>query len=426
MHIVPLSSIIVPDNRQRREFLQENINELAESIRIHGLYHPIVCSPLADGRYNLVAGERRFRAILSLAELGLSFCCGNTTIPESHGAITLLSELDNLTLREIELEENTIRVDLTWAERAAAVAALHELRQEQAAVIGRVQTPSDTAKEVFGYTGAGTSMVTESLALTKAIAADPTLAKAKSHSEAVKILKKKSEAVRRQALGEAAINLSHTIHQGDSREVLLTLPDSTYQCIITDPPYGVGADGFGSQASTVHKYDDNLDYALDCYATLARESFRVAAEQAHAYVFCTIENFYTLTRYFADAGWDVWPRPLIWDKGNGMLPKPEYGPRYTYETILFANKGNRPLVLRGYPDVLSHTPAQDKIHAAETPVTLYNDLLSRSCYPGDTILDPFAGSGVVFLAAKSLKLTATGIELDPSFVAECKFRIAND
>ena len=51
------------------------------------------------------------------------------------------------------------------------------------------------------------------------------------------------------------------------------------------------------------------------------------------------------------------------------------------------------------------------------------DLLSRSCNPGDAILDPFAGSGPVFLAAAKSKLRVTGIELDPQHIATCKLRI---
>lgn len=425
MHIVPLSSISIPDNRQRREFLPEQINELAESIRIHGLYHPIVVAPAADG-YRLVAGERRFRAISSLEALDIGFVCGSESCPPGSAPVTLLTELDQLTLREIELEENTVRVDLTWAERAAAIAALHELREEQSLnqVSASVHTVADTAREVFGYTGAGTTQVLESIALTKAIADDPELKKAKSHSEAVKLLKKKSEAARRQALGASAAPSHHTILQGDSRELLTTLPSSSFACIITDPPYGVEANSFGSQATTEHTYLDSRDYALSCYRALAIESFRVATEQAHAYVFCTIELFPELSLQFSLAGWSVWPRPLIWAKGNGMLPKPEYGPRYTYETILFASKGNKPVIRQGAHDVLFHAPAQDKIHAAEKPVALYSDLLGRSCYPGDAVLDPFAGSGVVFLAAEAAKLSATGIELDSTFVAECKFRIS--
>lgn len=94
-----------------------------------------------------------------------------------------------------------------------------------------------------------------------------------------------------------------------------------------------------------------------------------------------------------------------------MLAKPEYGPRYTYETIMFASKGGKK-VTGVYPDVLSHKTVLQPRHAAEKPVAVYMDLLQRSILPGDHVLDPFMGSGVIFPAANALKIRATGIELN--------------
>lgn len=419
MKIIPLDAISVPDNRQRREFKQEQINELAESIRTHGLYHPPVVAEEGD-HYRLVAGERRLRAISQLAELDIGYTCGQVDCPAGYAPVTLLSELDPLTLREIELEENTIRVDLTWQERAQAISDLDALRREQ----HPGHTHSDTAREIFGYTGAGLEQVKTSIALTKHLD-DPDIAKAKSQSEATKILKKKIEAKHRLKLAESfdGAKTPHTLIAGNT---LVHLPqlEGQFQVILTDPPYGIGADSFGDQAKTAHDYQDSEEYGLDCYASVAREGFRLAAQQAHLYAFCTIELFPQIAAIFAAAGWQVWPRPLIWFKGAsaGMLPRPEHGPRYTYEAILFASKGDKP-TLCVKPDVILTPAATDKIHAAQKPVDLYLDLLSRSALPGDSVLDPFAGSGTIFRAATSAKLVATGIEMNEQQIANCKLAI---
>jgi DNA modification methylase len=50
--------------------------------------------------------------------------------------------------------------------------------------------------------------------------------------------------------------------------------------------------------------------------------------------------------------------------------------------------------------------------AAQKPVDLYRDFLMRSCRAGDSVLDPFCGSGTIFAAAHGLKVKATGIEVD--------------
>lgn len=419
MHILPLTLIKIPDNRQRREFLQERLIELAESIRQHGLYHPIVVAPEGDG-YRLVAGERRLRAVTSLAELEVGFYCGVDRCEAGNIPCTLLSELSGLALREIELEENTIRVDLTWQERAQALSALDNLRRDQ----NPSHSSTDTAREVFGYAGAAVEKVRESHAISLALA-DPEISKAKSHSEAVKLLKKKAQREHRELLAAAidTAKIRHTVLLGDSCELLSTLPDESFQVLLSDPPYGVSADSFGSQATQAHAYEDSPEYAFSCYRAFAESGYRVATSSAHLYAFCTIEHFPELVKIFSSAGWSVWPRPLIWSKGPsaGMLPKPEHGPRYTYETILFASKGDKP-TLCVKPDVLSYPPVSEKTHAAEKPVDLYLDLLSRSAAPGDCVLDPFAGSGVIFAAANSAKLTATGIELNETHYATCKLR----
>lgn len=422
MQTVPLSSIFIPENRQRREFIQEKLNELADSIRLHGLYHPIVVAAEAD-RFRLVAGERRFRAITQLAELEIPFTCGQIQCSQDAVPVTLLSELDPLTLREIELEENTIRVDLTWQERAKAISDLDTLRREQ----HPGHTHSDTAKEIFGYTGQGLVAVKDALALTKHLD-DPEIAKAKTQTEAVKILRKKVEAKHRQTLAETfdASASPHTLIEGDS---LWALPGikGEFQVILTDPPYGVGADTFGDQSSTTHEYQDDLDNALRCYGTVATEGFRLTAKAAHCYAFCAIENFPLISELFKSAGWRVWPRPLIWFKGSngGILPRPEHGPRYTYEAILFATKGDKP-TLCVKPDVISIPAPQDKVHAAQKPVELYLDLLSRSALVGDSVLDPFAGSGTIFRAATAAKLVATGIEQNKQQIANCKLSIKGE
>jgi DNA modification methylase len=418
---IPLSSIFIPDNRQRREFPESEMNELIESIRLRGLFHPIVVSPQGPD-FRLVAGERRLRAVSSLAELDIAFSHGSELCPAGSIPVTMLSDLSPLELREIELEENTIRLDLSWQDRVRAIADLNALRQEQNAS----HTISDTAREIFGRGAGGAAMKVQESILLSSELSDPDVAKAKSHSEAVKILTKKKAAAHRQQLASSiSLSLSsHTLLEGDSRELLKTLPASQFACILTDPPYGINADSFGSQATTVHGYEDSPEYALSCYRAVAFEGFRVCTAEAHAYIFHSIEIFSDLARLFASAGWTVWPRPLIWAKGNGMLPRPQHGPRYTYEAILFATKGDRPVLLAGASDVIPIPPPADKLHAAEKPVDLLSNLLRRTCSPGDHVLDPFAGSGSIFLAGAADKLYVTGIEQDPIHIAGCKVRIS--
>jgi len=103
---------IAPNKTQpRRHFDASALDELAASIKRHGILQPIIVTPLSRGKYNLVAGERRWRAA-QLAKLEL--------IP---AIIRTAEELEQL---EIALVENVQRVDLSPLEQAASIQRLHE------------------------------------------------------------------------------------------------------------------------------------------------------------------------------------------------------------------------------------------------------------------------------------------------------------
>lgn len=113
---------IEPNKEQpRKDFDEEAISELAESILKHGLLQPIIVKPLSNGRYSIVAGERRWRAC-RLAELD--------EVP------VIIKETDEQSLMEIALVENLQREDLNAVEEALGYRSLIDafgLTQEQVA-----------------------------------------------------------------------------------------------------------------------------------------------------------------------------------------------------------------------------------------------------------------------------------------------------
>lgn len=59
---IPLADIQVNPKQPRRDFDEQSLQELAESIKLHDIIQPLTVSRLANGKYQLIAGERRFRA----------------------------------------------------------------------------------------------------------------------------------------------------------------------------------------------------------------------------------------------------------------------------------------------------------------------------------------------------------------------------
>jgi len=421
---IAINQIKISDNRQRREFKEDELRQLSESIQTHGLFHAITLRIEGD-HYVLVSGERRLRAITDLYELGGKFNYdGESVIPDSIPYVTL-GELDAIAREEAELEENIRRVDLSWSEAAAATSRLADLRKRIAAR-DNLPTPTtaDLTVEVKGnLTGGGHEATRRQLIVAEHLH-DPEVKAAKTLDDAWKVLKKKEDIKRNETLaaevGRTFTADVHKLYNEDSCEWLKRCSAERFDVILTDPPYGMGADKFGDSggmAEGAHGYTDSREYFVKLMQTFCYHSFRVAKSQAHAYVFCDIDNFFDLRLWMTEAGWDVFRTPLIWHKPTAIrAPWPFSGPYRRYETILFAKKGDRP-VNKLYPDVLSYPSDDNRGHHAQKPVALFDDLLRRSVRPGDVVLDPFCGSGPIFPACHNLKCAAVGIELDSSAYA---------
>ena len=108
--LIPIEKIFRDENQPRKEFDKEKIEELAQSINKNGLIQPLILTKKDDNNYNLVAGERRWRAA-QIANL--------KTLP----ALLLPTDLDK---DEISLIENIQRENLKVTEEANAYQRLIE------------------------------------------------------------------------------------------------------------------------------------------------------------------------------------------------------------------------------------------------------------------------------------------------------------
>ena len=419
MKLIHIEAIKVAPDRQRRTFDEGKLREFSEVISTQGLLHPIILRVVGDDYY-LVAGERRLRAITDLYALGGQFMHDGEVVRANFIPYTLLSDLDPLAAEEAELSENIHRVDLSWQERAAAHSRLAALRTAQASLKGeQAPTVAAISLEVRGSSeGIHQENTRRELLVAKHLD-NPAVAAAKTVDEAFKILRKAETQQQHRELG-ASVGRTftadfHQVLNRDSLDWMIGADAEQFDCILTDPPYGMNADEFGDSgglAAGGHGYEDSAANFLQIMQVLAPQSFRLAKPQAHLYLFCDIDWFHHLKQTFGDAGWQVFRTPLFWYKKSGMrAPWPEWGPQRKYETIMYAIKGKRP-ILKMLGDVLDYPPDANLGHAAQKPVALYADLLSRTCLPGQAVLDPFCGSGPILAAAHGMKVRATAIELD--------------
>lgn len=425
MALIERNKIVIKPNRQRKELDPEFVADLTEGIRKNGLLHaPILRREGTE--LVLVAGETRLNAIDQLWMTGGTLRYNNEPIPEGMIPYTNLGDLDELAAEEAELEENVRRKDLTWQDKAEALQRLHALRGKQAAARGEVHTVADTTMEVKGRTDGGYQAEVRKQLIVAQHLNNPLIQKAKTTEEAFKILKKQEASRQNEALaqevGKTYNSSVHTLKNMSCLDYMKECASERFDCILTDPPYGMGAqdfgDGGGKLVNSEHHYDDSYEAWVELMSAWCPESYRVAKKQAHAYVFCDQANFPKLKELMEAAGWYVFRTMLIAHKPNsGRLPLPDMGPRRQYETILYAVKGKKPVLVVGASDVISTTADANLTHGAQKPVALYVDLLRRSCRPGDEVADFFAGSGTIFPACQELKLIATGTEQNPEYYA---------
>lgn len=119
---LPLNEIVPNKDQPRKTFDEAALDELADSIRQHGVLQPLLVRPIATGGYQLVAGERRWRA---------SKKAGLKEVP------VVVKELNDTETMEIAIIENLQREDLNPIEEAEGLQALIDkcgFTQEEVAV----------------------------------------------------------------------------------------------------------------------------------------------------------------------------------------------------------------------------------------------------------------------------------------------------
>lgn len=411
---------------RQRTIVTETIHQLEASIESKGLLHAPVVATDEQGTF-LVAGEHRLRAILSLHEKQRPFVYNGVIVTPGLCPTTNLIDLSPADLLEAELEENIIRTEIPWQDKARALSAIHAMR----VAANPKQTLADTAHEIAAKAGKEQASGRQRVAVRNAtILAQnlhrPSVNKARNATEALGILIKEENAKveaelisRKHKQMEAEGKEAPTIRviHGSLLDELPLLPDGEIDLICGDLPYGIDADKGGFRNRTVehHNYDDSADNARKLLQAVIAESFRICKPRANMFLFGDIDLFPFFKEMCGRMGWKAFRTPIIWQKSEseGLAPWGKEGFRRTYEMIFFATKGERGLIMSP-TDILreNRVSRAARRYGPEKPVGLLRQLIECSTMPGDLVLDPCCGSGSTLAAARQLNRKAIGIELD--------------
>jgi hypothetical protein len=236
VHYVAQELIDIPANRDRKEFKTEDTLSLASSIAKVGLLHlPVVRLISWDVHptthlYTLVVGERRLRAMRKLHADNKPFTCMGHPVPHNEIPVLFYEELDEKRAKEVELEENLRRVDLTWQEKTKAIADLHTL-------LGGNTSQTIEALKTNYNTTLSTARINTAKLLVQYMNHHE-VKTARTEEDAIKQMYRVAQRQIDTKLGQTA-KPACDFRLGDALDELRKLPIESVDVFCTDPPYGI-------------------------------------------------------------------------------------------------------------------------------------------------------------------------------------------
>lgn len=442
---IPLSSIDLGD-RERKVY--HDIEELADSIKTSGLIQPIVLTKTPNDRYLLVAGGRRYRALLAngVTELWHGTSCD----PLRPGYVFRSEVTDEATLKELELLENLQRDDFDWREMVSGFCKLHRMWRQAAVLRGEPWHHQHTADRI-GYSR---TYVTDCLTIEPKLN-DPAYKDCDSLFDAMRVYGQENldaitaEQARRtltfepqtsnvsceEAVHEFVTSLDHDIegavnvapvvvplskmlYNADCLHWLTTLPPESVDHCITDWPYAIDVDYLQQSKDGLTNFSrirdtHDVDSNLALHSAVIPLIYRVLRPDSFFITWLDIMTWQRTYDLLVTAGFRVQRWPFIGHKtylaGNSMA---EVNFPKNYEMAIIARKGKALLTEVQLTSIVPMERSEYSSNPFAKHASVWTPLINACSLAGQTILDPFAGEGSCCVSALSLGRSILACELD--------------
>ncbi|MGI9118437.1 MAG: DNA-methyltransferase [Minisyncoccia bacterium] len=224
--------------------------------------------------------------------------------------------------------------------------------------------------------------------------------------------------------------MENKVIQGDCLEVMKDIPDKSIDMILTDPPYLFIKGGMKSKTFNVGKNkpdsfmvnkmsdfgEKEIIYFLD--------STKPKLKTINYFIFCSKLQliFYLSWANNNKLNYDI----CIWDKMSGSLKSKKFLKPCDYIIRIYGKGSGLKYNLNNiFYEKIKRYKSPNKYHQAEKPVELIEDLLFITTMEGNTVLDPFAGSGTTGVACKNLNRNYILIEKEPEYIDIINKRLAH-
>ena len=202
------------------------------------------------------------------------------------------------------------------------------------------------------------------------------------------------------------------LHLGDCLEVMKSIPDKSVDAVITDPPYGIkrdkgfeGFEGFGGFGTPIARKQYHGDWDDKRPDKVYFDEMLRASKIAFVFGGNFFSDFLPVGNHW-----------IVWDKLNTM---PSFGDCELAWSNVSRNSVKK--ITRQYNGLLGKE--EERQHATQKPVDLMARIINTYTREGDTILDPFMGSGTTGVACVQTGRNFIGIEIDPTYYAIAEKRI---
>lgn len=432
---IPFTSIIFGS---RARTVYPDIEALAEDMRQKGNLVAIGLRELDDGKYLLVHGGRRYRAMEMLGITELHY--GRVGIP-GYGAFTLVpkesSSADDLMT---ELSENLHRHDLDWRDQMALLVKgwRHETRKANikseefyASTYGQmvglprcdivaacrihddVVANPEVYRDCTSIQHAYQKVFLANLKFMEAELAKTALTPAAKPTTLESLFPGKDNAYPQQP-EQVTITLSSRFTLGDSISYLETARP-VFDHIICDPDFAISVDRL--EAGTSNAASGVAQSSVEDSLADLRRLITVAFHSVRSYFvfFYDLDHHEKLQQWCVAAGFLVQRWPITWHKTDyGSNAAPQHNTTKDQEWAMVCRKPGSTLAIAAPKSVISlpsGSTAKTFGHPFAKPTDLWLRLFSYFCRPGQTVFDPFMGSGSSTVAAIRFGLSPSGMEI---------------
>lgn len=223
--------------------------------------------------------------------------------------------------------------------------------------------------------------------------------------------------------------------KGDCLEFMKDIPDNSIDLIVTDPPYKLVAGGVTGKLSkritgvcldhnSIDTKNGNGNFKINNikFSEWLPDCYRVLKDGGHCYIMVNDRNMQQLLNETETSGFKLL-NILVWNKNNAM---PNHWYMKNAEFILFLRKGIAKYINnQGSKQCMYFNNIKSKLHPTEKPVELMSNFIENSTKIGDTVLDPFMGSGTTGIACLNTNRRFIGIEKDDKYFEIASNRIKN-